>query len=98
MSRPLPSGSNELPSKFGGVSALEYICKSTRTLVSLRFSILSVSHTHLAFRASRYSPKAYGKSLINLVTRDFGGEIYTFAYVKLKKPKTDLLLMSNTRN
>ena len=63
MSRPLPSGSNELPSKFGGVSALEYICKS-RTLVSLRFSIPSASHTHLAFRASRYSPKAYGKSLI----------------------------------
>ena len=62
MSRPLPSGSNELPSKFGGVSALEYICKS-RTLVSLRFSIPSASHTHLAFRASRYSPKAYGKSL-----------------------------------
>ena len=62
MSRPLPSGSNELPSKFGVVSALEYICKS-RTLVSLRFSIPSASHTHLAFRASRYSPKAYGKSL-----------------------------------
>ena len=34
----------------------------------------------------------------DFVTRDFGGEIYTFAYVKLKKPKTDLLLMSNTRN
>ena len=64
MSRPLPSGSNELPSKFGGVSALEYICKS-RTLVSLRFSIPSASHTHLAFRASRYSPKAYGKSLMD---------------------------------
>ena len=66
MSRPLPSGSNELPSKFGGVSALEYICKS-RTLVSLRFSIPSASHTHLAFRASRYSPKAYGKSLSTFI-------------------------------
>ena len=64
MSRPLPSGSNEQPSKFGRLSAPEHICKS-RTLVSLRFSIPSASRTHLAFRASRYSPKAYGKSLMD---------------------------------
>ena len=81
MSLPLPNGSNELPSKFGGVSALEYICKS-RTLVSLRFSIPSASHTHLAFRASRYSPKAYGKSLIATLIQQRG---YFFYHVDTTK-------------